>query len=338
MQATNEQDSKITIKSEKENISRTNQSPVFKKPFAQKTSAKISKHILRGDTKEASPVLKVHNIVKKFGDFTAVDNVSFEIARGERIAIIGANGAGKTTITEIIAGLSKPTSGILEYGFQFDNSPQEGIGMQFQKSDYPSGLTVKDMVLFADNLRKLKTPKNRIDELLEIFQMSDFYKRKAKNLSGGQKQKLNILMSVLHKPRLIILDELSTGLDISAREEIISFTNELLKKEKMSAIVISHHFEEIEKLCTRVIAMDRGKIVTNDSIKNIISKWGSLEKFALNLIQNANVLIKEKNTAELLLQKESNAENKLTIASDKSENYFSENDVVKPRKGQKFKK
>lgn len=341
MSTNNKQDAVNTVDRKDQFLTGIDKKPIPLSFSATKKSNKISKHILRGDSSEKSPVLKVHNIVKKFGDFTAVNNVSFEIARGERVAIIGANGAGKTTITEIIAGLSKPTSGILEYGFLFEDSPQEGIGMQFQKSDYPSGLTVKDMVLFADNLRKLKTSKSRIDELLDIFQMSDFYKRKAKNLSGGQKQKLNILMSVLHKPRLIILDELSTGLDISAREEIINFTDDLLKKEKMSAIVISHHFEEIEKLCTRIIAMDRGKIVTNDSIKNIIAKWGSLDKFAINLIQNANTIVKEKNTAELLVKKEETSNNPEKVntkekVKTRTNESFNENDVVKPKKPKKL--
>lgn len=263
---------------------------------------RISKFVKRGATGPKDPVLNVIDVTKKFGDFIAVDKVSFSIARGERVAIIGANGAGKTTVTEIIAGLSKPTDGMIEYGFDFKESPQEGIGMQFQKSDYPSGLTVKDMVMFADNLRKLKTSHNRLHELLDKFQMTDFYKRKAKNLSGGQKQKLNILMSVLHKPRLIILDELSTGLDISAREEIIDFTDKLLESEGMSAIVISHHFEEIEKLCTRVIAMDRGKIVANDSIKSIAEEHGSLAKFAKKLIEKGNKEAKKEASKTLELK------------------------------------
>ncbi len=271
------------------------------KQLLQADKNKISKHIRRGKNGPHAPVLKVIELTKKFGDFVAVDKVSFEISRGERIAIIGANGAGKTTVTEIIAGLSKPSEGTVEYGFEFKDSPQEGIGMQFQKSDYPSGLTVKDMICFADNLRKIKTTPERMNELLEKFQMEDFYKRKAKNLSGGQKQKLNILMSVLHKPRLIILDELSTGLDISAREEIIDFTDDLLKQEKMSAIVISHHFEEIEKLCSRIIAMDRGKIVDIASVPAIIKEYGSLEKYAKKLINQGNKIAKEEQSKTALI-------------------------------------
>lgn len=259
--------------------------------FLHHDKNRISKHIERGSSGPKDPVLVVKNLTRKFGDFYAIKDVSFSLNKGDRVAIIGANGAGKTTVAEIVAGLSKPTSGTIVYGYDFKESPQEGIGMQFQKSDYPSGLTVKDMLVFAEKLRKIKITNDRRVELLKTFQMLDFYKRKAKNLSGGQKQKLNILMSVLHEPKLVIMDELSTGLDISAREEIIRFTDELLSRGNMAAIIISHHFEEIEKLCTRVVAMDRGQIVKIDTVKNLSKEFGSVENFARSIINKSNAQI-----------------------------------------------
>ena len=233
-------------------------------------------------------ILELNNVTKKFGSVIAVNDISFSLKKGDRIGIIGANGAGKTTLTEIIAGIDKPTSGEIKYNYKYKNSSQEGIGMQFQQSDYPSGLTVKDIVLFARNLRKLSISKEEIQDILKIFQMNEFYNRKVKNLSGGQKQKLNILLSIIHSPNIVILDELSTGLDISARQEIINFTDQLLAKRNMTAILVSHHISEIKALCEKVIIMDHGSIMEISYIKDIEKKHGSLETYARNLINQNN--------------------------------------------------
>lgn len=244
-------------------------------------------------------ILRLNNITKKFGHFVAVDNVSFELKKGERIGLIGGNGAGKTTISEIIAGINKPTHGFIEYGFEFKESPKERIGMQFQQSDYPSGLTVKDVITFARNLRKLKTLSNDdLKELLEIFQMEDFYKRKVRSLSGGQRQKLNILLSIIHNPEIVILDELSTGLDIAAREDIIEFTDKLLKKRKMSSILISHHMSEIRALCEKVIVLDRGRVQKIATIKEIEKEYGSLDDYMKFIIKEQNKLSKKPSDVE----------------------------------------
>ena len=249
---------------------------------------KITESIIRGSIEKSAPLLKIENVTKHFGSFKALDGVSFEIARGERIGLIGGNGAGKTTLTEIIAGINKPSDGTITYGFNFEDTPKENIGMQFQQSTYPSGLTVKDIIRFAINLRKLTMSPAELYKMLQVFQMEDFYSRKVRSLSGGQRQKLNILLSILHNPRLVILDELSTGLDISAREEIISFADKLLKDMGMSAIVISHHMGEISALCTRVVVLDRGKVVGIKLISEIIKSHGSLETYAKQIIRKSN--------------------------------------------------
>lgn len=234
-------------------------------------------------------ILELKDVTKKFGDFIAVNNVSFKISKGDRIGIIGANGAGKTTITEIIAGISKPTSGEIKYGYKYEDSPKEGIGMQFQQSEYPSGLSVKDIVNFARNLRKLSMTNDEVKKLLAIFKMEDFYNKQVRSLSGGQKQKLNILLSIIHSPHIVILDELSTGLDISARHDIINFTDKLLKERDMTAIIISHHMSEIKALCSKVITMDRGRLIETREIKDIEKEYGSLDKYARTLIEKGNV-------------------------------------------------
>lgn len=230
-------------------------------------------------------ILKLNNITKKFGNISAVKNISFEINAGERIGLIGANGSGKTTISEVIAGITQPTSGQINYRFKYKHKPQEAIGMQFQDSTYPSGLTVKDIIKFARNLHKMKISNGELKEVIEYFKMDEFFNRKARSLSGGQRQKLNILLSVLHKPKLVILDELSTGLDVASREDIIKFTKLLLNRNKSSAIIVSHNMDEIKALCDKVVVLDGGKIKQIAQIKDIEEEYGTLEDYMKLIIR-----------------------------------------------------
>jgi len=247
-----------------------------------------SRVVIKKAPKSSPNVIEIKNIRKVFGTFEALKGISFKVKKGERIGLIGGNGAGKTTVTEIIAGINKPTSGTILYGFDYKESPKEGIGMQFQQSTYPSGLTVQDIIGFAINLRKLSISKRELVDLLEVFQMTAFYKRKVRSLSGGQRQKLNILLSIIHNPQIVILDELSTGLDISAREEIIKFTDEFLAKRNMSAILISHHMAEISSLCSRVVVLDNGLVADIKTIDEIEKKYGGLSEYTRKLIEVSN--------------------------------------------------
>ena len=233
-------------------------------------------------------VLSVKNVTMKFGSFVALNNVSFDIKKGESVGIIGANGAGKTTISEIIVGINKPTSGTMDYGFEYNKTHKEKVGMQFQDSSYPSGLTVKDIIRFARRLHGKTMSTADIKKMMNVFQMGGFYKRKARSLSGGQRQKLNIFLSVIHKPELVILDELSTGLDISARKDIIQFTKTLLKQNKIASILISHHMNEIKDICDRVIVLNKGEVMRIATIKEIEKESGSLDVYMENLISTSN--------------------------------------------------
>lgn len=255
---------------------------------AKKNATKKSKHATIKGNGKSPYVLSVKDVTMKFGSFIALDKVSFDIKKGESIGIIGANGAGKTTISEIIVGINKPTSGTMEYGFEYEKTHKEKVGMQFQDSSYPSGLTVKDIIKFARRLHGKTMSTKDIKKMMDVFQMGSFYKRKARSLSGGQRQKLNIFLSVIHKPELVILDELSTGLDISARKDIIEFTKSLLKQNKIASILISHHMNEIKDICTRVIVLSKGKVVNIATIKDIEKKHKSLDVYMEKLISDTN--------------------------------------------------
>lgn len=229
-------------------------------------------------------IIEVNKLVKKFGNKIANDNISFSIQEGERLGIIGANGAGKTTLVEQLIGVSKPTKGKITYNFKYIKTPQEKMGMQFQDSSYPEGLSVKDIIDFSLEIYGSSIKEKDLKEMLKKFQIEDFYKAKAKGLSGGQQQKLNVFLAIIHKPEVVILDEISTGLDISAREEIIGYIDEITKKEKMTTILISHQMSEIERLCSRVIVLSKGKVLYDDSVSNLKKKFKSLELMARDVI------------------------------------------------------
>ena len=229
-------------------------------------------------------IIEVKDLVKKFGNKVANNKISFDVYKGERLGIIGANGAGKTTLVEQLIGVSKPTKGEIKYNFKYVKTPQERMGMQFQDSSYPEGLTVKDIIDFSLEIYGSQLKKSELMDMLKKFQIEDFYKAKAKGLSGGQQQKLNVFLAIIHKPEIVILDEISTGLDISAREEIIGYIDEITTKEKMTTILISHQMAEIERLCSRIIVLSKGKILYDDSIVNLKKKFKSLELLARDVI------------------------------------------------------
>lgn len=246
----------------------------------------MSKKIINNKKEiENKYIIEVNNLTKKFGDVIANNNITFKIKKGERLAIIGANGAGKTTLVEQLIGVSKPTSGEIKYNFKFNKTPQEKMGMQFQDSSYPDGLSVKDIIDFSLEVYASDIPKKVLKEMLKKFQVEKFYKSKAKGLSGGQQQKLNVLLAILHHPEIVVLDEISTGLDISAREEIVSYIDGITKKDEITTILISHQMSEVERLCSRVIFLESGKVKFDEPIKNIISKYGSLDAFSREIIR-----------------------------------------------------
>ncbi len=230
-------------------------------------------------------ILEIKNLTKKFGKNIANNNISFSIKKGERVGIIGANGAGKTTLVEQIIGTLKPTSGEINYNFKYKKTPQEKMGMQFQESSYPVGLTVKDVIDFSLEIYGSNIDKKDLNDMLKKFQVMSFYKSEAKGLSGGQKQKLNVLLAIAHNPEIVILDEISTGLDISAREEIIGYVDDITKTKEMATILISHNMNEIERLCSRVIILSKGEVFMEETIKNIQKKHKSLGNLMRQVIK-----------------------------------------------------
>lgn len=236
------------------------------------------------DKKNKKTIIEIKNLDKSFVNFQVFKNLNLNFYENQNVAILGSNGAGKTTLVEIIAGIQKKDKGIINYFLNQTNCFQEKIGIQFQDSNYPKGLNVKDVIDFSLEIFKCELSKDEFNALLKIFGIDKFYFKKASNLSGGQSQRLNCLLSIIHKPSFLILDELSTGLDVSIKTEIKKFMKDYSNNNKASILLVSHDVDEIEYLCERIIIMRHGQIYVDASLNDINKKFGSLSKCIDNYI------------------------------------------------------
>ncbi|MGL5640142.1 MAG: ABC transporter ATP-binding protein [Mycoplasmoidaceae bacterium] len=248
-----------------------------------KNEKKDFENIVTPLTKGPQTLIKVTSLVQIFGKGPnakkALDGVCLEIRDGENLAIVGPNGSGKTTTVESIAGLNKPTSGNIEYLFKWNKSPMENIGIQFQKSSYPNGLSVKKIINFYISVFDCRLTKKEIESLIKIFGIDEFYKKNAQGLSGGQMQRINALLAIMHKPKVVFMDEISAGLDINIKFRIKKFMKEFAKENGMTIVTVSHEIDEVEYIADRIIVLIDGKVAASIYKEEAIKKYGSLEKF-----------------------------------------------------------
>ncbi len=221
-------------------------------------------------------LLEVNNLYKKYGSKEVLKGINLKIKRGEKIAILGANGSGKTTFVEIICQTKKETSGKLIFNFK-NTTPKEAIGIQFQEGNWPTGISSFDILQFFKEIYPFVTDE-WVDKLIVAFDLKDFYKNPLNKLSGGQKQRFNALLAILHKPELIILDEISNGLDLQLKHNILIFLKEFLKENKNTLLIVSHNPEEVEFLCDKLIIISEGIIYFEDIIPNVLKKYGGVSK------------------------------------------------------------
>jgi ABC-2 type transport system ATP-binding protein len=219
-------------------------------------------------------VISVQHLVKRYGDFVAVDDVSFSIKEGEIFGIIGPNGAGKTTAVECISGLRTPDSGSISiYGLsphKDRNKIREFLGVQLQESSMPPRLKVGEAVkLFASFYPDPVDP----DGLLETLGISNVKNSIFKKLSGGQKQRLSIALALVGNPKVAILDELTTGLDPEARRETWALI-ERIRDRGVTVILVTHFMDEAERLCDRLALINHGRLVVLDTPEAIAALTG----------------------------------------------------------------
>lgn len=220
-------------------------------------------------------MLELKNVTKYYGDFKAVDNLSFTVKDGEIFGLLGVNGAGKTTTFRMIINLLDKTEGtILLDGKPIDYSVTDKIGFLTEERSLLLKLSVLEQAIFYGTLKGLdkKTIEERLDVLLERFHISEYKNRKIKELSKGNQQKVQFITAILHEPKLLILDEPFSGLDPINVEEFMKMINEL--KEKGTSIIFSsHRMEHVELFCDELVILVHGKSVLQGNLKDIKKKY-----------------------------------------------------------------
>jgi ABC-2 type transport system ATP-binding protein len=219
---------------------------------------------------EKKKIITVKNLVKNYGNFQAVKSISFDVYEGEIFGLLGPNGAGKSTTLEIIETLREKTSGdITVDGLDLDKQPTEIkkiIGVQLQTSGYYPGLNLLQLIeLFCGLYNREVKPM----ELLEMVNLKDKAKSKFKELSGGQKQRFSVATTLINEPRIIFLDEPTTGLDPQARRSLWELVKNI-RKRGTTVIITTHYMDEAEHLCDRVAIIDSGNIVAMESPDKLI--------------------------------------------------------------------
>lgn len=217
-------------------------------------------------------IISVKDLVKNYGNFQAVKGISFDVREGEIFGLLGPNGAGKSTTLEIIETLREKTSGeVTVDGFDLDRSPEEIkkiIGVQLQTSGYYPNLNLTELIqLFNGLYNKQVDPTG----LLEMVNLLEKAKSKYKELSGGQKQRFSVATTLINDPRIIFLDEPTTGLDPQARRNLWELVRKI-RERGTTVIITTHYMDEAEYLCDRVAIIDSGRIVAMESPDKLIDE------------------------------------------------------------------
>ena len=209
------------------------------------------------------PVIEVKQVFKSFKNVHAVKGIDLKIGKGEFVALLGPNGAGKTTLVEMIEGIQKPDKGeILILGEQWkgnEDKLHQNIGLSLQETHFIDKLTVIETLKLFASFYNLKN--ERIEEVLELVTLQEKRKAYVVNLSGGQRQRLALGISLLNNPKVLILDEPTTGLDPNARREIWSILMDLKNKSQTSLLLTTHYMEEAEQLCDYIVIMYNGEVL-----------------------------------------------------------------------------
>ena len=222
----------------------------------------------------SAAVIEVNNVHKSFKHVQAVKGISLNIHEGQFIALLGPNGAGKTTLVEMIEGIQKPDKGeILLMGKHWKGNEDELhhiLGLSLQETRYIDKLTVKETLLLFASFYELD--KDRVDEIVELVDLQEKQNSYVVNLSGGQRQRLALGISLINNPKILILDEPTTGLDPNARRDVWNILHKLKKQKHTSLILTTHYMEEAEHLCDYIVLMDHGTILKEGTLDQLLDE------------------------------------------------------------------
>jgi ABC-2 type transport system ATP-binding protein len=238
-------------------------------------------------------ILEVKNLVKKYGDFTAVDGISFDIREGEIFSLLGPNGAGKTTTISMLSTLYMPTGGEAAIGgHSISHDPmavRNLIGVVPQELALYEDLTARENLVFWGQMYGLsgKALKTRINEVLGQIGLADKADKRIKTYSGGMKRRVNIAVGLLHKPRLLFMDEPTVGIDPQSRRAILDSVKDL-NKQGMTVLYTTHYMEEAEELSDRVGIIDHGKLIALGTQSELTRQVGENDTLILHIDESQN--------------------------------------------------
>ncbi len=254
-------------------------------------------------------MIRVQNLVKRFGDFTAVNDISFEVPKGEIFAFLGPNGAGKTTTIKMLTTLLPPTSGSLELNgldpARQQNEVRQQFGIVFQDPSLDQDLTAAENLELHGVLYHVpkKVRRERSEMLLKLFELWDRRDTLVKQFSGGMKRRLEIARGFLHTPRILFLDEPTLGLDPQSRNQLWTHVKRLNETEQVTVFLTTHYMEEADRVAHRIAVIDHGRIVAMGTSQELKERTGkeSLEEAFLALT-GTSIRDESANSADQLRQ------------------------------------
>lgn len=227
-----------------------------------------------------STLIEARRISKRFGDFVAVNPIHFQVQAGEVVGLLGPNGAGKTTTLRMLAGLLKPSNGEAFIAGQSMTSntlaARKNLGFLTGDMDVYRRLSPIEVLEYFGRLYDVPEHelKPKVKTLVEWFGITDFKDKHCEKLSTGQKQRTSIARTLVHNPKVVVLDEPTTGLDIMSSEVVLQFIRNMAKEEGKAVIFSTHHLDEVERLCDRVGIIHQGNLVIMDTIERVKEKAG----------------------------------------------------------------
>ena len=223
-------------------------------------------------------MIHVDKLTKSYGHNHVLKGVNLTIKKGSCTALVGRNGSGKTTLVDIVCKAKKADSGVIRYGFE-ENKLFDHMGVQIQDAKFDGRLKVKQIIDLWKSI--YGGARANLTELIDVLDIGAILNSSSDRISGGQRQRLNILLSLFHDPEMLIFDELTTGLDASSRDEVQEYLKMLNKEKGKTIFIVSHYMDEVETLCDMVYFLKNGIIFESGSPDDVKEKYScdSLQEF-----------------------------------------------------------